>query len=128
MYLFYFLPYIHKLSLVISLLFGQLNNPTASAGKLQPVTPATCLEYVLAENLSNSTEKAVFSGLDLRLGRWDAKRLYKVFDYAVVGEKFADLTEKYSVCLATQSSLEKIYSLVQVSHHWTGPISIAMVS
>uniref|UniRef100_A0A182XA47 Beta-1,4-glucuronyltransferase 1 n=4 Tax=gambiae species complex TaxID=44542 RepID=A0A182XA47_ANOQN len=90
------------------------------------LTPATCLEYVLAESLANSTDKAVFSGLDLRLGRWDTRRLYKIFDYAVVGERFPDLSDTYSVCLATQSSLEKIYSLVQVAHHWSGPISTAI--
>uniref|UniRef100_A0A182J4D2 Beta-1,4-glucuronyltransferase 1 n=1 Tax=Anopheles atroparvus TaxID=41427 RepID=A0A182J4D2_ANOAO len=90
------------------------------------LTPATCLEYVLAESLANSTDKAVFSGLDLRLGRWDTRRLYKIFDFAVVGERFPELSGSYSVCLATQSSLEKIYSLVQVSHHWSGPISTAI--
>ncbi|XP_055534372.1 beta-1,4-glucuronyltransferase 1 [Wyeomyia smithii] len=90
------------------------------------LTPATCLEYVLAETLTNNTDKAVFSGLDLRLGRWDSRRLYKFFDFAVIGEKYPELGEKFSVCLATQSSLEKIYSLVQVSHHWSGPISAAI--
>lgn len=90
-------------------------------------TPAACLEYVLSDPFTyNNTEKAVFSGLDLRLGRWDNRRLYKIFDFAVVGEKFSELTERYSVCLATQSSIEKIYSLVQVAHHWTGPISCAI--
>ncbi|XP_050092402.1 beta-1,4-glucuronyltransferase 1 [Anopheles aquasalis] len=90
------------------------------------LTPATCLEYVLAESQANGTDKAVFSGLDLRLGRWDARRLYKIFDYAVVGERFPELSTGYTVCLATQSSLEKIYSLVQVAHHWSGPISAAI--
>lgn len=39
--------------------------------------------------------------------------MYKVFDFAVVGEKFAELSEKLNVTLATQSSIEKIFSLVQ---------------
>lgn len=78
------------------------------------LTPATaCLEYVLADTSINASEKAVFSGLDLQLGRWDARRMYKVFDFAVVGEKFAELSEKLNVTLATQSSIEKIFSLVQ---------------
>lgn len=78
------------------------------------LTPATtCLEYVLADSSINASEKAVFSGLDLKLGRWDARRMYKVFDFAVVGEKFAELSEKFNVTLATQSSIEKIFSLVQ---------------
>ena len=78
------------------------------------LTPATtCLEYVLADASVNATDKAVFSGLDLKLGRWDTRRMYKVFDFAVVGEKFAELSEKFNVTLATQSSIEKIFSLVQ---------------
>lgn len=78
------------------------------------LTPATtCLEYVLADSSVNASEKAVFSGLDLTLGRWDSRRMYKVFDFAVVGEKFAELSGKLNVTLATQSSIEKIFSLVQ---------------
>jgi beta-1,4-glucuronyltransferase 1 len=78
------------------------------------LTPATaCLEYVLSDTTGNISERAVFSGLDLKLGRWDQRRLYKVFDSAVVGEKFVELSEKFNVTLATQSSIEKIFSLVQ---------------
>lgn len=77
------------------------------------LTPATCLEYVLADSSVNASEKPVFSGLDLKLGRWDARRTYKVFDFAVVGEKFVELSERINVTLATQSSIEKIFSLVQ---------------
>lgn len=62
----------------------------------------------------------MFSGLNLKLGRWDSKRLYKIFDFAVVGEQFTELSDRYNVCLATQSSIEKIFSLVQMSHHWSG--------
>lgn len=78
------------------------------------LTPASqCLEYILADTGNNISEKAVFSGLDLKLGRWDSKRMFKVFDFAIHGEKFTELSEKLNVTLATQSSVEKIYSLVQ---------------
>lgn len=78
------------------------------------LTPASqCLEYILADTNGNVSEKAVFSGLDLKLGRWDARRMFKVFDFAIHGEKFTELSEKLNVTLATQSSIEKIYSLVQ---------------
>lgn len=77
------------------------------------LTPATCLEYVLADSSVNATDKAVFSGLDLKLGRWDTRRMFKVFDFAVVGEKYVELSDKLNVSLATQSSIEKIFSLVQ---------------
>lgn len=106
------------------------------------LTPATsCLEYVLADSSVNASDKPVFSGLDLKLGRWDTRRMFKVFDFAVVGEKFVELSDQLNVTLATQSSIEKIFSLVQgellailnrltfefvlqtVSHHWSGAIS-----
>ncbi|XP_071442217.1 beta-1,4-glucuronyltransferase 1 [Hetaerina americana] len=64
--------------------------------------------------------------LDLNLGRWDSRRLYKLFDFAVVGEQFANLSLRFSVCLATQSSLERLHTLAQVAHQWSGPISAAV--
>lgn len=47
-------------------------------------------------------------------------------DFAVTGERFKELSEEYVVCLATQGSVEKLYSLVQVAHHFSGPISAAV--
>lgn len=80
----------------------------------------------MSELMPNHTEKHPFSDLDLRLGRWDNKRMYKTFDFAVTGDRFGDLSQKYVVCLATQSSLERLSSLVEVSYHWTGSISVAL--
>lgn len=64
--------------------------------------------------------------VDLRLGRWDPKHLYRYFDAITVGPKFIELSQKYLVCLATQSSIEKLHSLIQVAHQWAGPISAAV--
>uniref|UniRef100_A0A0A9XNH9 Beta-1,4-glucuronyltransferase 1 n=1 Tax=Lygus hesperus TaxID=30085 RepID=A0A0A9XNH9_LYGHE len=63
---------------------------------------------------------------DPRLARWDARREYKMMDQALVGERYLQISDEYSVCLATQTSLEKLDSLVQISNHWSGPISIAV--
>ncbi|XP_068082906.1 beta-1,4-glucuronyltransferase 1 [Anabrus simplex] len=87
-------------------------------------TPPPC-PATLAPQVINSTASTIFH-VDLRLGRWDSRHLYKMFDFVVVGERFSELSEKFSVCLATQSSIEKLQSLVQVAHHWSGPISAAM--
>lgn len=64
--------------------------------------------------------------IDLSIGRWDNKRMYKIFDFALVGEKFEQLSEKYLVTLATQTSVERLHFLTQVAKHWTGPISVAV--
>jgi hypothetical protein len=63
--------------------------------------------------------------LDLRLGRWDNRLNYKLFDNIVVGERFAALSDHHKTCLATQSSLDKLASLIEVSANWNGPISLA---
>lgn len=70
--------------------------------------------------------RLIFDRLNLLRGRWDASRQYKYFDFAYTGNSFDKLTKKYNVCLATQSSLERIHSLVSVATHWTGPISLAV--
>ncbi|KAG7204748.1 hypothetical protein KM043_005161 [Ampulex compressa] len=64
--------------------------------------------------------------LDIRLGRWDSRRMYRTFDHVLVGTKFTDLSLAHRVCLATQSSVEKLHSIVQAVHHWTGPMSVAL--
>ncbi|RLU26729.1 hypothetical protein DMN91_000526 [Ooceraea biroi] len=64
--------------------------------------------------------------LDIRLGRWDARRIFRTFDSILVGSHFAELSQTHRVCLATQSSVEKLHSLVQVALHWTGPMSVAL--
>ncbi|CAH0553078.1 unnamed protein product [Brassicogethes aeneus] len=75
-------------------------------------------------------EKAIYTkqvmNLNLQLGRWDMRLQYKLFDHIVTGEKFAILSELFRTCLATQSSIEKIASIIEVSNHWNGPISLAI--
>jgi len=91
---------------------------------LTPTGP--CLEYIIADVTNRTDGREIFADIDLRLGRWDARRQYKFFDFAVVGDKFGDLSEQYIVCLATQTSLERLASLVQVAKHWSGAISTAV--
>lgn len=64
--------------------------------------------------------------LDIRLGKWDPRRIYRTFDSVLIGNKFTELSQTFRVCLATQSSVEKLHSLVQVALHWSGPMSVAL--
>ncbi|XP_063228975.1 beta-1,4-glucuronyltransferase 1-like [Bacillus rossius redtenbacheri] len=64
--------------------------------------------------------------VNLKLGRWDSRHIFKDFDFAVVGEHFAALSARHAVCLATQASLERMGSLVEVAHRWEGPLSAAL--
>ncbi|KAF6216980.1 hypothetical protein GE061_001331 [Apolygus lucorum] len=83
------------------------------------------LPPLISDSAVTSNASPVFN-VDPHLGRWDTKHMYKMIDHALVGSLFSELSLKYSVCLATQTSLEKLHSLVQVAHHWNGPISAAL--
>ncbi|XP_060800686.1 beta-1,4-glucuronyltransferase 1 isoform X2 [Amyelois transitella] len=64
--------------------------------------------------------------LNLRLGRWDKSRSYKMFDYAATGDTYAETSANYDVCLATQTSIERLHELLKIAAHWTGPISVSV--
>ncbi|XP_059061199.1 beta-1,4-glucuronyltransferase 1-like isoform X1 [Achroia grisella] len=66
------------------------------------------------------------SRLDLRLGRWDGSRSFRMFDYATVGDMYAEISGNRRVCLATQSSIERLHELLRIAAHWSGPISVAV--
>lgn len=86
----------------------------------------TFIDDVGYQRNRSRAHRLVFDDLDLKNGRWDARRQYKFFDFAAVGNRFHELTEKYKVCLSTQSSIERLYSLPSVAEHWSGPISLAV--
>ncbi|XP_037968221.2 beta-1,4-glucuronyltransferase 1 [Plutella xylostella] len=66
------------------------------------------------------------AALDMRLGRWDGARAYRLFDYAAVGSRYASLGGSRRVCLATQSSVERLHELLALAAHWSGPLSVAV--
>lgn len=74
----------------------------------------------------NNSHRLVFDNLNLANGRWDASRQFKYFDFASIGNRADEISKMYNVCLATQSSLERLYSLVSVAQNWAGPISLAV--
>lgn len=82
-------------------------------------------EFSSLTNQSPS-HRLIFDNLNLNHGRWDTSRQYKYFDFIHVGKEFDNLSKEYSVCLATQSSLERLHSIVSVAQHWNGPISLAL--
>lgn len=53
-------------------------------------------------------------------------RSYRMFDYATVGDVYAETSENHRVCLATQSSIERLHELLRIAAHWSGPISVAV--
>ncbi|KAJ8667865.1 hypothetical protein QAD02_009528 [Eretmocerus hayati] len=110
----------------------QHDQPEVTDAVIEPCPTLATFNDQKPENLqhqllnSEPTEESSSLELDIRLGRWDSRRLYRMFDAALVGSRFVELSESSKVCLATQSSLEKLGTLVQVVHQWTGPISVAL--
>ncbi|KAI5643580.1 glycosyl-transferase for dystroglycan domain-containing protein [Phthorimaea operculella] len=91
--------------------------PTISTCEPCPETPPSVYSPVDDDPLAH---------LDLRLGRWDASRTFRLFDYASVGDLYADSNAANRVCLATQTSIERLGELLRISAHWSGPISVAV--
>ncbi|CAG9860201.1 unnamed protein product [Phyllotreta striolata] len=90
-----------------------------------PVHKIPQIVYEKYQREAEDLEDGPLPRLDLNLGRWDNRRKYKYFDNFLVGRKFAILSNLYETCLATQGSLDKLPSLIEVAQNWNGPISLA---
>jgi len=61
--------------------------------------------------------------------KWDDTRRYKIHDFVVTGDDWEDLHGPNStslVCMATQSSVDKLYSLADTVPNWEGPTSVGV--
>lgn len=90
-----------------------------------PSDPPTC-EPCIDTVPNTALDDDPISRIDLRLGRWDGSRSYRLFDYAAVGDLYPEVSTNHRVCLATQSSIERLHELLRIAAHWTGPISVAV--
>uniref|UniRef100_A0ABD2VZG3 Beta-1,4-glucuronyltransferase 1 n=1 Tax=Trichogramma kaykai TaxID=54128 RepID=A0ABD2VZG3_9HYME len=98
------------------------NNPCPTSNSDGP--PAATAGIV-ADTMDDDSASSVLQ-FDVRLGLWDSRRLYRSWDAVLVGTRYVELSASHRVCLATQSSLEKLHSLVQVAHQWQGPLSLGL--
>lgn len=91
-----------------------------------PSDPPTCEPCVGGTPPNSEIDDDPISRVDTRLGRWDNSRSYRLFDYAAVGDLYGEVSTNSRVCLATQSSIERLHELLRIAAHWTGPISVAV--
>lgn len=91
---------------------------------LPPPEASTCEPCI--ETAPITFDDDPIARIDLRLGRWDYSRSYRMFDNAAVGDLFPEVSTTRRVCLATQSSIERLHELLRIAAHWTGPISVAV--
>ncbi|CAH1104308.1 unnamed protein product [Psylliodes chrysocephalus] len=109
----------YNVMLTVKLMYTQDCPKHHSIQKVPEIIYEKCnkdIEYIQDE---------IYSNLNLNLGRWDNQHKYKLFDNFLVGKKYTILSDLYETCLATQGSLEKLPSLIEVAHNWNGPISVA---
>lgn len=64
--------------------------------------------------------------VDEARGRWDARRRYKTHDHVFTGPHYGRLTRSSPVCLATQTSVDRLFWLTQVARYWSAPMSVAV--
>lgn len=71
--------------------------------------------------MESSNKSDDFSTFD-----FDHSRLYKTKTFYLTGSKWSEISERSHVCLATQTSFERLYELFEIVHRWSGPISVAI--
>lgn len=64
--------------------------------------------------------------IDIYKGRWDSRRKYKTHDHVFSGPRYSFLTSKQPMCLATQTSVDRLFWLTQQARYWTAPMSVAV--
>ncbi|CAL4101848.1 unnamed protein product, partial [Meganyctiphanes norvegica] len=64
--------------------------------------------------------------IDMYKGRWDSRRKYKSHDHVFTGPRYAHLSSQQPMCLATQTSVDRLFWLTQQARHWTAPMSVAV--
>lgn len=70
----------------------------------------------------NEKSNTSYFHIKLSNGRWDSRRLVKTFDNVITAEQ----KPSGMVCLATQCSLDRLQSIVELAKNWNGPISTAV--
>ena len=64
--------------------------------------------------------------LELAQGVHDKSRMFKSHMFAVSGSAWAQLSAQRLVCLATQTSLDRLDEVVEAAAAWGGPLSVAV--
>ena len=64
--------------------------------------------------------------LELAQGVHDKSRMFKSHMFAVSGSAWTQLSAQHLVCLATQTSLDRLDEVVEAAAAWGGPLSVAV--
>ena len=59
-------------------------------------------------------------------GVFDKSRNFQSHMFSVVGEAWSALSSSRALCLGAQTSVDRLYELVELVKNWSGPMSIAV--
>lgn len=76
----------------------------------------------LSKDCGNEKSNTSYFHLTLSNGRWDSRRMVKTFDNVIIAEQ----KPSGMVCLATQCSVDRLHSIVELAKNWNGSISTAI--
>lgn len=76
----------------------------------------------LSKDCVNEKSNTSYFHLTLSNGRWDSRRMVKTFDNVIIAEQ----KPSGMVCLATQCSVDRLHSIVELAKNWNGSISTAI--
>ena len=97
-----------------------------------PPDPPTRLllsvEYPDQDTTTTTTEQPEVEEVRLELaqGVHDKSRMFRSHMFAVSGSAWAQLSARRLVCLATQTSLDRLDEVAEAAAAWGGPLSVAV--
>lgn len=74
----------------------------------------------------DKTIEDVFFLSDTKPVRLSADNQFLLYDSLIDGPDFEQLTHSHKVTIATQTSMDRLFTFIDSYEHWTGPISVAV--
>jgi len=131
-------------------LSSKLDSSSFTSDIVEPVEPVVSVEPSQASNFINSQKSNNFGLLAATVeksqiitktnkenvgeilkfvsseGVLDKYRLFKKHAFAKTGKEWSYLSQQRNICLGTQTSVDRLYHLVDILTGWTGPLSLAV--
>ncbi len=98
------------------LLSVEYNTGLSKPGETTPTSSLPSLPYDIKSSLVPSEFEFQF----------DRYRLFKTRNFYATGHKWDELSRNRKVCLGAQTSLDRLYWLLETIENWSGPISISL--
>jgi len=100
--------------------------PTSQRIKQEEIAPAVEKSEKVTDPLTHiKTEEKDFIKFNSNQGILDKYRLFKTHSFTKTGKMWNKLSQN-KICLGTQTSVDRLYHLVDILKGWSGPLSLAL--